>query len=140
MGSSMTPPKKAKESGLSNFIVRPVQVEQVHRMLAIHIIKEEVPFIQVDCPALRKAFAIVGVELKGEKAIRTTYLNRLYEECSRAVMLEMEKMLVSSPRMSDAQLQCTHTHTHAHARTHAHTRKHTDTHTHTHTHDHYVRS
>eukprot|EP00983_Pelagomonas_calceolata_P133943 1162015-Pelagomonas_calceolata.AAC.7 len=72
----MTPSKRAKESGLDNFLVRPVQAEQVHRMLAIHIIKEEVPFIKVECPALRKVFAIAGVQLKGEKAFRTTYLNR----------------------------------------------------------------
>ena len=82
MGSSMTPPKRARESILDSFTVHPVQLEQVHRMLAIHIIKEEVPFIKLECPALRKAFAIAGVQLKGEKAFRTTYLNRLFEECS----------------------------------------------------------
>eukprot|EP00983_Pelagomonas_calceolata_P055636 1144236-Pelagomonas_calceolata.AAC.5 len=73
----MTPPKRAKENGLDNFLVRPFQAEQVHRMLAIHIIKEEVPFYKVECPALRKVFAIAGVQLKGEKAFRTTYLNHL---------------------------------------------------------------
>ena len=35
MGSSMTPPKRARESTLDSFTVRPVQLEQVHRMLAI---------------------------------------------------------------------------------------------------------
>jgi len=54
MGSSMTPPKRARESTLDSFAVRPVQLEQVHRMLAIHIIKEEVPFIKLECPALRR--------------------------------------------------------------------------------------
>ena len=72
---------------IGQLLVRPAQAEQVHRMLAIHIIKEEVPFIKVECPALRKAFAIAGVQLKGEKAFRTTYLNRLFEECSKAVLL-----------------------------------------------------
>jgi hypothetical protein len=64
----MTPPKRARESTLDRFAVRPVQLEQVHCMLAIHIIKEEVPFIKLQCPALRRAFSNVGVELKGEKA------------------------------------------------------------------------
>ena len=98
LGSSMTPPKRAKESGLDNFLVRPAQAEQVHCVLAIHIIKEEVFFIKVECPALRKAFAIAGVQLKGEKAFRTTYLNRLFEECSKAVLLEMMEKGLCTPR------------------------------------------
>eukprot|EP00983_Pelagomonas_calceolata_P006598 216941-Pelagomonas_calceolata.AAC.1 len=35
----MTSPKTAKECRLDNFLVRPVQAEQAHRMLAIHVIK-----------------------------------------------------------------------------------------------------
>lgn len=37
MGSSMTPPKRARESTLDSFTVRPVQLEQVHRMLSAHV-------------------------------------------------------------------------------------------------------
>jgi hypothetical protein len=74
MGSSMTPPKRARESTLDSFAVRPVQLEQVHRMLAIHVIMKERPFEDVECPALRKAFlATVGVKLKGEKAFCNTW-------------------------------------------------------------------
>eukprot|EP00983_Pelagomonas_calceolata_P046790 1140334-Pelagomonas_calceolata.AAC.5 len=43
LGSSMKPPKRAKECRLKNFLVRPVQAEQAQRMLAIHIIKSR-PF------------------------------------------------------------------------------------------------
>eukprot|EP00983_Pelagomonas_calceolata_P134825 1162098-Pelagomonas_calceolata.AAC.6 len=35
----MTPPKRAKECRLDNFLMRPAQAERAHRMLAIHVIK-----------------------------------------------------------------------------------------------------
>jgi hypothetical protein len=35
------------------------------------------------------------MDFKGYKAFCTICLNRLFEECNRAIMLEMEKMLVS---------------------------------------------
>eukprot|EP00983_Pelagomonas_calceolata_P108239 1159436-Pelagomonas_calceolata.AAC.1 len=38
LGSSMTPPKRAKGCGLDNFLVHPVQAKQAHRMLTIHVI------------------------------------------------------------------------------------------------------
>jgi len=70
--SSMEPAVK-KAGPLDSFTAKPAQTEQIRRMLAIHVIKKERPFKYVECPALRKAFATVGVKLKGEKAFRTTW-------------------------------------------------------------------
>jgi hypothetical protein len=63
----------AKKAGpLDSSTAKPAQAEQIHRMLAIHAIKKERPFKDVECPAL-KAFATMGVKLKGKKAFRTTW-------------------------------------------------------------------
>ncbi len=40
---------------------------------------------KVECPALSKAMAVLGVTLKGVKALRTTLLEQLYSECKAVV-------------------------------------------------------
>jgi len=72
-GTSSMEPAAKKAGPLDSFTVKPAQAEQVHRMLAIHVIKKERSFEDLECPAPRKAFATVGVKLKGEKAFRTTW-------------------------------------------------------------------
>eukprot|EP00983_Pelagomonas_calceolata_P002292 78007-Pelagomonas_calceolata.AAC.1 len=44
---------KPKKHKMSAFSVSPSQHKQFHRLFAIHIIKAEVPFSKVECPALR---------------------------------------------------------------------------------------
>jgi hypothetical protein len=105
----------AKKAGpLDSFTVKPAQADQVHRMLAIHVIKKERPFEDVECPSLRQAFAIVGVKLKGEKAFRTTYLSRLFVECRADVQKQMKKLLVgvvcACTRAATCAYACTLTH------------------------------
>lgn len=60
-GTSSMEPAAKKAGPLDSFIAKPGQAEQVHRMLAIHLIKREKPFTDVECPALRQAFAAVGI-------------------------------------------------------------------------------
>jgi len=42
----------------------------------------------------RKAMAVVGVTLKGEKAFRTTLLNQLYEECKAITSRDLTALRV----------------------------------------------
>jgi hypothetical protein len=70
-GTSSMEPASKKAGPLDSFTAKPAQAEQIYRMLAIHVIKKERPFEDVECPALRKAFATVGVKLK--KAFCTTW-------------------------------------------------------------------
>eukprot|EP00983_Pelagomonas_calceolata_P086296 1156729-Pelagomonas_calceolata.AAC.2 len=43
----------------------------------------------------RKALAVVGVSLKGEKAFRTALLNQLHDECREGVFAELKSLLES---------------------------------------------
>ncbi len=40
---------------------------------------------QVECLALRKALAILGLNIKGGKAFHTTLLEQVYSECKTVV-------------------------------------------------------
>eukprot|EP00967_Tisochrysis_lutea_P118815 scaffold193386_cov17-Tisochrysis_lutea.AAC.1 len=48
----------------------------------------------LDCTC-RKALAVVGVSLKGEKAFRTALLNQLHDECREGVFAELKSLLES---------------------------------------------
>ena len=72
-GTSSMEPAARKAGPFDRFTAKPAQAEQIHCKLAINVIKKERPIEDVECPALRKAFATVGVKLKGEKAFLTTW-------------------------------------------------------------------
>jgi len=42
----------AKKQHFKFFLMSPAQHKQFHCLVDIHIIKEEVPFIKLECPAL----------------------------------------------------------------------------------------
>jgi len=46
-------PNKKRKQDMSAYTVTASQHQQFHRLLAIHIIKEEVPFSKLECPVLR---------------------------------------------------------------------------------------
>jgi hypothetical protein len=73
--------------------VKPVQKKEFCRLFGLWLIMTQTPFLRVDHPMLQKAMRVLGLELPGEKAFRTTMLDDLYNQTKATVEKETQQLL-----------------------------------------------